>query len=331
GSPAPADRIEEQVDRAAHEGFSGSVAILRDGAPLWSGGVGLADRERGIANTPTTAFDCGSIMKVMTAAAIFRLEQDGMLSRASTLAELFDDVPPDKAEITIDQILTHRAGFAEFHDTEGDFEAMDRPTALARIFAQELLFAPGTAEAYSNSGYTLLAAIVEDASGLPFADYLRARLFDPAKMDDTGLYGEGRWADGQAAIGYDEGVYGCNSPGCWPAPTWALVGNGGLVSTVEDLLRWTVAVDDAVVLDAATRDAYRDVVLDTRGITIDGEPAYAYSGRNDFGFGAAVGEVPGRATYVVVAANAAAHYNDTALMAQLVQMSLGVLIELPER
>lgn len=329
GRPASARRIEEQVERAAQAGFSGSVAIARDGAALWSGGVGLADRERGTENTPATAFDCGSIMKVMTAAAIFRLEQDSMLSRAATLGELFTDVPPDKAAITLDQILAHTAGFDEFHDTEGDFEAMDRPTALARIFAQELLFAPGTEEAYSNSGYTLLAAIVEDVSGMPFVDYLRARLFDVAMMGDTGVYGEGLWSEGRAAIGYDDGVYGCNSPGCWPTPSWALIGNGGLVSTVEDLLRWTAAVDDALVLDAATRDAYRDAVLATREISIDGETVYAYSGRNDFGFGAAIGEVPGRDTYVIVASNAAADYDDTALMAQLVQMSLGALIELP--
>lgn len=329
GRPASAERIEEQVERAAQSGFSGSIAIVRDGAPLWSGGVGLADRERGIANATTTAFDCGSIMKVMTAAAIFRLEQDGMLSRTATLGELFTEVPPDKAEITLDQILAHRAGFDEFHDTEGDFEPMDRPTALTRILAQELLFPPGTDEAYSSSGYTLLAAVVEDVSGMAFSDYLRVRLFDVAMMPDTGVYGEGLWPDGQAAIGYDDGVYGCNSPGCWPAPSWALVGNGGLVSTVEDLLRWTAAVDEAVVLDAATRDAYRDAVLGTREILIDGQQVYAYSGRNDFGFGAAVGEVPGRDTYVVVASNAAANYNDTALMAQLVQMTLGALIELP--
>ena len=328
GHPASAAELQEQVDRAGAHGFSGSVVIVRDGMLVWKGGTGLANRERGIENTTETAFDCGSIMKVMTAAAIFQLEEDGVLARDMQLGELFADVPADKAAITLDQVLAHAAGFAEVHDTEGDFEEMDRATALARIFAQELLFAPGTAESYSSSGYTLLAAVVEDASGLAFPAYLRARIFDAAGMHRSGVYGDGLWPAGDAAIGYDDGTFGCNSPGCWPAPTWALMGNGGLVSTVDDLVRWTVAVEDAVLFDATTRDAFRRDVLGSRGVRIDGERAYAYSGRNDFGFGAAVGEVPTRGTYVVVAANAAASYNDTALMAQLVQSALGAYIEL---
>lgn len=328
GHPAAAAELAAQVERAAAAGFSGSVAIVRDGGALWAGGVGLADRERAIANAPSTAFDVGSIMKVVTAAAIYRLEAEGALSRSDVLGDLFADAPPDKAAITLDWLLTHRAGFDEFHDTEGDFEPMDRATALQRILAQELLFEPGTDESYSNSGYTLLAMVVEDASGLPFAEYVRAELFTSADMANSGSYGDGLWADGEAAIGYDDGTYGCNSPGCWPAPSWALVGNGGLVSTVEDLVRWTAAIDGTAILDEAGREAFRRDVLGGRGITLAGETVYAYSGRNDYGFGAAVGEVPSRDTVVVVASNAAANYSDTALMAQLLQMTMGGLIEL---
>ncbi|MBZ5709202.1 serine hydrolase domain-containing protein [Nannocystis pusilla] len=328
GVPATAERLREQVERAGERGFSGSVAIVRDGALVWRGGVGLADRERGLANDSRTAFDCGSIMKVMTAAAIFQLEAEALLARDDRLGELLDGVPADKAAITLAQVLTHRAGFDEYHDTQGDFEAMDRATALQRIFAQELRFAPGTAEAYSNSGYTLLAAVVEEASGVPFPEYLQARLFAPAMMTRTGLYGDDIWPEGQVAVGYDEDRFGCNSPACWPAPSWALMGNGGLVSTVDDLVRWSAAVEAGVLFDADTRDAFRSEVLGARTLTIDGEPAHAYSGRNDFGFGAAVGEVPGRRTWVAVAANAAGNHNNSALLAQLVQMSLGALIEL---
>jgi len=328
GRPAPAARLAAQVDQAGERGFSGSVAIVRDGAPLWRGGVGMADRARALENDSGTAFDCGSIMKVMTAAAIFQLSAEGLLWRDDTLGELLDGVPADKAAITLTQVLAHRAGFHEYHDTQGDFEAMDRASALQRIFAQELRFAPGSAEAYSNSGYTLLAAVVEEVAGVAFPEYLHARLFAPAMMTRTGVYGDDRWPEGQVAIGYDEDRFGCNSPACWPAPSWALMGNGGLVSTVDDLVRWTAAVDAAVPFDADTRDAFRREILGTRALTIAGEQAYAYSGRNDFGFGAAVGEVPGRGTYVVVAANAAGNHNSSTLMAQLAQMTLGALIEL---
>jgi CubicO group peptidase (beta-lactamase class C family) len=331
GHPAAPEELAAQVERAADAGFSGSVAIVRDGMPVWKGGVGLADREQGLANAPGTAFDCGSIMKVVTAAAIYRLEGEGSLSRAEVLGDLFTDVPADKAAITLDWILTHRAGFDEFHDTEGDFEPMDRATALQRILAQELLFEPGTDESYSNSGYTLLAMVVEDRTGMPFMEYIRTELFVANGMTKSGVYGDALWPAGEAAIGYDDGTFECNSPGCWPAPSWALVGNGGLVSTVEDLVRWTAAIDGTSVLSADAREAFRRDVLGGRGITIDGETVYFYSGRNDYGFGAAIAEVPSRATVVVVASNAAASYSDTALTAQLLQMTMGALIELDSR
>lgn len=326
GHPASAEAIASAVERAGTAGFVGAIVIVREGQPVWRGGVGLADREHGIASSPDVAFDCGSIMKVMTAAAIYQLEAEGMLTRDATLGALFDDAPSDKAGITIAQLVTHSAGFHEFHDTEGDFEAMDREEALARIFAQELLFAPGTATAYSSSGYTLLAAIVEDASGLPFPNYLHARLFEPAMMNDSGVYGDAAWS--AAAVGYGEDTFGCNSPGCWPAPTWALMGNGGLVSTPADLARWSAAVAAGVPFDAATRDAWRHDVLAGSGLTIDGVEVLAYSGRNDFGFGAAIGEVPERGTTVVVASNEAGAYESTLLLAQLLQMTLGALLEL---
>lgn len=331
GHAATAEELAAVVEDAADEGFSGAVAIMRDGEPVWSGGVGLADRARSIPNTTTTAFDCGSIMKIVTGIAIVQLEADGRLSRSTTLEDLLPDVPADKAEITVEQILAHRAGFHEFHDTAGDFEPMDRETALARILAQELLFSPGESEAYSNSGYTLLAIVVEEVSGVPFGEHLRARIFEPAMMGSSGLYGDGLWDRGEAAIGYDDDMFDCNSPQCWPAPSWALIGNGGLVSTAEDLLRLGAAIDAEIFFDAAALDSFRELVLGAREIRIGPDRVWSYSGRNDFGFGAAVGEVPARATRVVVTSNAAADASDTVLAAALLQMSLGALIEVGPR
>lgn len=322
-----AEVVEAEVERAVGEGFSGSVAVVLEGQTVWRGGVGLADRERGTANEADTAFDCGSIMKIPTAIAVLQLEEDGVLSRHTTLGALLPDVPPDKVAITIEQVLQHRAGFDEFHDTEGDFEPMDRQTAVARILAQELLFEPGSDEAYSNSGYTLLAAIVEDAAGVPFTEHLRARIYDPAGMHDTGVYAEDLWSADRVAIGYDDGTFGCNSPACWPAPSWALIGNGGLVSTVDDLVRLADAIEDAVVLGPAMRDAFRRDILGDSGFAIDGAPIVGYSGLNDFGFGATVGEVRDRELVVAVASNAALVYDTTALAIALAEATLGAAVE----
>ncbi len=110
----------------------------------------------------------------------------------------------------------------------------------------------------------------------------------------------------------------------------ALGTGGGLVSTVDDLVRWAAAVEAGVVLDDGSKAAWRDELFGERVITIDGVRAYAYSGLSDFGFGAAVGEVPERRTAVVVASNAAADPNQTVIMAALLQMALGALLELPQ-
>ena len=101
--------------RPAERGFSGSISLVRDHQMVLETSRGMADRELGIANDPTTVFDVGSIMKDVTAVAVYRLEAEGKLSRIDTLDRWFD-VPADKAAITIDQLLTHRAGLHEYHD-----------------------------------------------------------------------------------------------------------------------------------------------------------------------------------------------------------------------
>ncbi|HWB78332.1 MAG TPA: serine hydrolase domain-containing protein, partial [Nannocystaceae bacterium] len=97
GHPASEAAIAAAVEDA--DGFVGAVVVVRDGQPLWRGGKGLADRDAELPNTPDVAFDCGSIMKVMTAAAIYQLEAEGALTRDTTLGALFDAVPSDKADV----------------------------------------------------------------------------------------------------------------------------------------------------------------------------------------------------------------------------------------
>ena len=122
------------------------------------------------------------------------------------------------------------AGFHQYHDDSGDFQEISRDEALQRIFAQPLLFEPGTDRAYSNSGYSLLAAIVELVSGESFHDFLRAYLFEPARMTSTGFYGEPRVADELVARGHGAlASYGeRNAPQYWPEVAWALMGSGGV-------------------------------------------------------------------------------------------------------
>jgi CubicO group peptidase (beta-lactamase class C family) len=294
--------VERRIDEAVAAGFSGAILVSLDGERLVASGHGLADREHETPNRAETAFDAGSIMKTVTTLALFTLAEDGRLALSDSLAELLPDVPADKAMITVRQIVQHQAGFDEYHDTMGDFEPMTRLEARARIFEQELLFEPGSDEAYSNSGYTLLADIVETVSDSAFTDYVRQNVFTPAGMEHSGFYPDELWKDVDTAIGYDASTFGVNDPATWPY-TWALVGNGGLVTTVIDLERFGMAVWSGTLLGPETQGAFEDDYLSLGAAELAGEAVYGAAGAGDYGLGAAVIEVPARSARIAIATN----------------------------
>lgn len=309
------------LERASADGFSGAVLITVGEEQLIADAYGLANRERDIANTPATVFDMGSIMKDMTAAAVFKLQERGALDVKDAISSLLEGVPLDKRDITILQLLQHRSGLGEYHDVGGDFEVMTRDEARQRILDQPLLFAPGTNQAYSNSGFTLLADIVESASGQTFTDYVSTELFSVAGMVDSGFPGIGTWSAGRTAIGYGGAVFGENDPAKWPY-TWALVGNGGLVSTVFDLERWVVALWKGEVLGSEAFASYRDDYLSPGALDGHESPVYIYAGGGDYGHGGALVDVPDIGTRVVVATNAAEDYDFEGLAEDLALLAL---------
>lgn len=297
-----ATEVAQRFADAAAAGFSGSALVIVGGRQILAAGYGMADRQKGTPNGVETAFDFGSVLKDFTAAAIFQLAGEGKLTTSAPLSTLFDDVPADKATITVLQILQHRAGLAEYHDTEGDFEAMTRLEARARIFAEPLLFDPGEDEAYSNSGYTLLADIVETVSGQPFTDYVREHLFAPANLQASGFFGDPLFQQVDTAIGYEASTFGANDPAGWPY-TWALIGNGGLVSTVGDLDRWATAMWTGRVLAPAAFDAYRSNYLESAKGELEGATVYAAAGGGDYGLGGLVLDCPEKSTRIVIGTN----------------------------
>src|SRR5690606_27419006 len=292
--------IAAMFESAEAEGFSGAALITVDGRRVLARGYGLANREREIQNATTVAFDVGSLMKDFTAAAIFLLDERDELALSDTLGELLPEVPPDKRDISVLQILQHAAGFDEYHDTEGDFEPMTREEARARILDQELLFEPGSDAAYSNSGYTLLADIIESVAEVPFTSFVHEELFARANMKQSGFYSEPLWESIDTAVGYGSDRFGDNDPKTWPY-TWALVGNGGLVSTLEDLDRWIVALEGGEVLEPTTFDTMRDEYLAGGAVTIEDEVVYAGAGAGDFGLGGVTVNIPGRRARILIA------------------------------
>jgi CubicO group peptidase (beta-lactamase class C family) len=293
--------VERRVEDAVAAGFSGSLLVTHRGERVLAGGYGLADRARELPNREDTAFDVGSIMKTLTTIAIFQLEEAGALALGDSLGTLLPDVPTDKAGITLLQIVQHRAGFDEYHDTQGDFEPMTQLEARARILEQELLFDPGSDEAYSNSGYTLLADVIETVSGETFTDFVRQHVFVPAGMDHSGFYADALWQDVDTAIGYEATTFGDNDPASWPY-TWSLMGNGGLVTTVVDLERLTVALWNGLLGPAALTALEQDY-FSSGAAMLGGQPVYGQAGAGDYGLGGVLIDAPATSTRVIVATN----------------------------
>lgn len=245
GRPVQADPaarvagVETYLKRLEKLGFAGSVLIAQGDQTLLAAGYGLADRERERPWTPTTISTIGSITKQFTGAAILALAEEGEVAVEDPITKYFDDVPEDKREITLHQLLTHSSGIVDL-EGEGDHDPIEREEFVTRILQQELAFPPGARYEYSNAGYSLLGAIVEMRTGKTYETFLRERFFLPAGMNDTGYVLAGFDPD-RLAQGYRDGErWGTvlERPMGEDGPYWVLRANGGIHSTVEDMHRW---------------------------------------------------------------------------------------------
>lgn len=212
-------------------------------------GYGVADDATGELITPITVFDIGSISKPFTALAIMQWVEQGRLSVDDPISKFFPDVPADKAGITVFHLLTHGAGLTEY--VEDDLAPLSREEALDKMFSAPLQFEAGTRYEYSNAGYTLLAAIVEEISGQPFTDYMHTHVFRAAGMTRSGFYGEEQWATYKVAHTYFNGE-GQGSPATWPGPYWGVLGNGGILSTVTDVYQFWEAIHNGTLVSQET-------------------------------------------------------------------------------
>lgn len=256
--PVSWETLAGDVAAFADRGFSGSVLVARDGKILVHEGYGLADRERDVRNEPETVYAIGSTPIDFTHAAILRLADEGRLSTNDPITRVLDGVPADKRGMTIAHLMSGASGLPDFHDIPGkdldpDLSWIDRDTAVTRILGQTLLFPPGSDRRHSHSAWVLLAAIVEIASGRPYADYVRAEIFEPAGMTRTGLYQDARvFPESDVALGYGSKRVGeRNAPAEWGRTSWLVMGSGGMVSTVGDLYRFYTWLQTTDALSAS--------------------------------------------------------------------------------
>lgn len=225
--------LSSAMKRLEADGFSGFAMIARGGEPVAFANAGAADAATGRRFDLDTQFDIGSISKPFTGLAIATLEGEGRLRVDDTLADYFEDVPADKAAITIEQLMTHTAGFGPGHG--GDLVAMDREQMLAEVFGAQLRSVPGERYAYSNTGPSLAAAIIEQVTGRTYEEYLVDEVLAPLGIASTGYHAVHDPARTDVSSRYGP-VLEASWGGLDPV-SWALVGNGGMVSSARDLAR----------------------------------------------------------------------------------------------
>ncbi len=298
GAQGRSAAVDSVMAAAVANGFSGLAVFIRDGRMAFAQGYGLANRAGQTAYDSSTAFPIESITKQFTRAAILKLEQDGRLRLSDSISKFLGGLPADKRVITVGQLFDMRSGLGEYHERHGggdtvpaDHQRMSYAEAMDRIGAQPLRFAPGSTVQYSNSGYTLLAAIIEAVTKQPYARYVHETLLTPAGMTMTGFYGDKRWRSGSVSRATGP-AYMENAPETWPEPSWVLMGSGGMISTAADLGRWIAAIRSGRLLNATALGKMYP----------KGDWAF-YGGGNSVGYEVDVLELKGGAEIVILETN----------------------------
>jgi CubicO group peptidase (beta-lactamase class C family) len=251
--PPAAASVDAELKALEGQGMSGVVLWVARGDVVLEKGYGPADREAGRRMTPGTVFDIGSIVKPITASAIWKLAAEGRLSTSDPITRFFKGVPPGKTEITIQHLLTHTSGMDDLFG--GDYQVVTRDWVLDKALSSTLLSKPGEKSRYSNSGYSLLAMIVEDVSGQPYERYVHDNIFKSAGTPRIG-YRIPQWPREELAVGYQKGKrWGSplDHPWAEDGPSWNLRGNGGMLSTARDLYTLMEALQKGSVLPEAAR------------------------------------------------------------------------------
>ncbi len=256
-------RLESYLNELKQAGFRGAVLVDKGGEVIVSAGYGLTDDDSGTVITPATIFDIGSITKQFTGAAILKLEMADRLSVDDYLSQYMPNLPEDKQEITLHHLLTHTAGFPPA--LGDDYEAIDREAYIEMALQTPLLHTPGNEHVYSNVGYSLLAAVIEIVTNASYETYLREALFLPAGMNYTG-YVLPTWNETDIAVGFrGSEAWGKPNEKTWAddGPYWHLRGNGGILSSAEDMYRWHQALlTDNILTHAAKEKYYTPYVLE---------------------------------------------------------------------
>jgi len=305
------DSLFRDYDRPDVPGAA--VIVIKNGRVLFRKAYGAANLETKIKSTSSTNYRIASCTKQFTAMAIMILAERKKLSYESHLTDLLPGFPEYAKAITVRHLLNHTSGLIEY----GEVMPKDRVTPLSDRDVLELMkqqdhtyFPPGSKFRYSNTGYTLLAVIVEQISGVPFATFLRKNIFQPLGMNHTTFYAREDDSDKRRAYGYSkEGDAFVRTD--WSLTT-SIQGDGSIYSSLDDLYKWDQALytsrlvghetiaqafAPAAAVDETTSYGFGWFVEHKRGARV------VWHGGNTIGFTAAIQRFPDKKFTVIVLTN----------------------------
>lgn len=235
-----------------------AVLVIKDGQPVFRKGYGVADLRTLQKIGPETNFRLASLTKQFTAMAVMLLVHDGKLRYEDRLTDVFPDFPAYGKTITIHHLLNHTSGLVDYEDImakqyagiSDDKIPQIKDTGVLDLLKRETSteFTPGTRWVYSNSGYVVLAMVVEKGSGMRFGNFLRQRIFTPLNMTGTIAYETGRNEVARRAYGHTQTADGWKQTD--QSSTSATLGDGGIYTSLDDLEKWDAALADHMLLSA---------------------------------------------------------------------------------
>ena len=235
-----------------------AVLVIKDARPAFQKGYGVADLRTLQKIGPETNFRLASLTKQFTATAAMLLVHDGKLHYEDRLTDVFRDFPAYGKAITIRQLLNHTSGLVDYEDImakqyagiSDDKIPQIRDAGVLDLLKQQTgtKFRPGTRWEYSNSGYVVLAMVVEKRSGMSFGDFLRRRIFAMLGMTGTIAYEKGRNEVARRAYGHTRTADGWSETD--QSSTSATLGDGGVYTSLDDLEKWDRALAGHTLLSA---------------------------------------------------------------------------------
>ena len=259
-----------------------AVGIYRDGKIVFAKGYGLANVELGVAATPATIFQSGSIGKQFTATAIMMLVEEGKIGLDDSMPKYFPDASDSWRAITIRELLSHTSGLADY--TSDSVTKAGGPINLRADYTEAQLvkiietlpsnFAPGEGWEYSNTNFVLLGAVIRRVTGQFYGDFLQARVFRPLGMTSTRVISEADIIPNRAA-GY-ELVNGQLKNQDWVSPSLNTTADGALYFNVIDLAKWDAALYGERLLRKSSLDQMWTIAKLKNGTPNSGHYGFAW-------------------------------------------------------